>query len=133
MPMTWSTEAVFFHILRPNDSAPQVEHSVEMHFPIKAHLGEFDWVVDNVRDELVYRVGVERGLSHIQLIQDHPKAPQIDGMIVCLFLNQLWRHVQRRAFDRGEYHRVLRHKPSEPEVAELHLGALYPKSYTWHQ
>ena len=47
-------------------------------------IGELDRILDDVMDERVDRVGVERGLADVELVQNHTQGPQVD-------LEKVWR------------------------------------------
>ena len=97
-----------------------VEQTLEEGPELRGHvLRPHDAVADDLLDQRVDGVGVERRLTDEELVEDDAQGPQVDGVVVRLFLDELRRHVQRRSFDAGEHHGVAGHGPGEPKVAEL--------------
>ncbi|CAM9552615.1 unnamed protein product, partial [Ectocarpus fasciculatus] len=63
-------------------------------------------VLDDVVDEGVDGVGVERRLSHQELVEDDPEGPKVHCEVVRLLFDQLGRHVEGRALYAREDDRV---------------------------
>jgi len=76
-------------------------------------------------------VGIERRLATKELIQDNTQRPEINSVIVRLFLHEFWRHVQRGALDRCQRQRLLGERAREAEVAQLELAVRSNENILW--
>ena len=63
-------------------------------------------------------MGVERRPADVELVQYDAQRPQVGCVVVRLLLQELRRHVERRALYRCEHRGLLRHGASEAKVAE---------------
>mmetsp|Transcript_12246 Transcript_12246/g.29326 ORF Transcript_12246/g.29326 Transcript_12246/m.29326 type:complete len:215 (-) Transcript_12246:354-998(-) len=78
-----------------------------------------DGVLYDHVNETVQRLGVERGLPHIQLVYYHTKRPEVSFDVVRLFLYEFRCHVEWGALDGVQAVGLVGEGPREPEVTHL--------------
>lgn len=59
-------------------------------------------------------VGIERGKSHVEFVQNAAQRPQVGGVVIWLLLNQLRGHVEGSSLDRRQHQCLHAHGTGKP-------------------